>query len=151
MAGTNFVTNKAKFLLANGSLQLLNDTIKVALVANTWSGVNANANFFQEVTQNTKSFELTVSGYTRQTLTAKEVVEQDVTNGYAYFTAANVTFSTLATGNTVGGAVIFKDTGDDETSPVIGFYSIIDTPTNGGDITIQWANSVNGGILKLTS
>lgn len=150
MAGTNFVTNKAKFLLANGSLELLNDTLKVALVSNNWTGINANGNFMQEVSQNVLPYEITVSGYSRQTLTNKVVVEEDVATGYAYFTASNVTFSTLATGNTVGGAVLFKDTGDDTTNPLIAFYSIIDTPTNGGDITIQWANSVNGGILKLT-
>lgn len=150
MAGTNFVTNKAKFLLANGSLELLNDTLKVALVSSNWTGINANGNFMQEVSQNVLPYEITVSGYSRQTLTNKVVVEEDVATGYAYFTASNVTFSTLATGNTVGGAVLFKDTGDDTTNPLIAFYSIIDTPTNGGDITIQWANSVNGGILKLT-
>ena len=150
MAGTNFVTNKAKFLLANGSLELLNDTLKVALVSNNWVGINANGNFMQEVSQNVLPYEVSVSGYSRQTLTNKVVVEQDVTTGYAYFTASNVTFSSLTSGNTVGGAVLFKDTGDDTTNPLIAFYSIIDTPTNGGDITIQWANSVNGGILKLT-
>lgn len=150
MAGTNFVTNKAKFLLANGSLELLNDTLKVALVSNNWIGINANGNFMQEVSQNVLPYEVSVSGYSRQTLTNKVVVEEDVTTGYAYFTASNVTFSSLASGNTVGGAVLFKDTGDDTTNPLIAFYSIIDTPTNGGDITIQWANSVNGGILKLT-
>lgn len=150
MAGTNFVTNKAKFLLANGSLELLNDTLKVALVSNNWIGINANGNFMQEVSQNVLPYEVSVSGYSRQTLTNKVVVEEDVTTGYAYFTASNVTFSSLTSGNTVGGAVLFKDTGDDTTNPLIAFYSIIDTPTNGGDITIQWANSVNGGILKLT-
>lgn len=150
MAGTNFVTNKAKFLLANGSLELLNDTLKVALVSNNWVGINANGNFMQEVSQNVLPYEVSVSGYSRQTLTNKVVVEEDVTTGYAYFTASNVTFSSLTSGNTVGGAVLFKDTGDDTTNPLIAFYSIIDTPTNGGDITIQWANSVNGGILKLT-
>lgn len=149
MAGTNFVTNKARFLLANGSLNLLDDTLKVALVSNTWSGVDSNADFMQQATQNVVSYEISgVSGYSRQTLTGVNVVESD-TDGFAYLEAANVTFASLAVGNTVGGAVLFKDTGSNTTSPVIAFYSITDTPTNGGSITIQWANSVNGGVLKL--
>ena len=34
-------------------------------------------------------------------------------------------------------------------SPLIAFYDVTDTPTNGGDITIQWAAAASGGVLKL--
>lgn len=146
----NFVYNYGKFLLANGGINLLTDNIALILVANTYiePGVaNNKSNVLSEIS----SYEITtgtVSGYARYALTSKSVVEDD-TNGFAYFKAANVTFSTLGTGNTVGGAVLIKETGSNTTSPLIAFYDVTDTPTNGGDITIQWASDANGGVLKL--
>ena len=118
--------------------------------ANTYTGAvsNANSNTVSEIV----SYELTtgtVSGYARQGPLASRATVEDDTNGFAYFYAANVTFSTLGTGNTVGGAILFKNTGSDSTSGLIAFYDVVDTPTNGGDITIQWAAAASGGVLKL--
>lgn len=64
--------------------------------------------------------------------------------------AADVVFPTV-TGNTVEALVIYKDTGDPATSPLIAY---IDTATglpvtpNGGDINITWDSGVNK-IFKL--
>lgn len=145
----NFVYNYGKYVLANGSVNLLTDNIALMLVSNTYTGAvaNANSNLVSEIT----SYEITtgtVSGYARQVLATKTVTEDD-TNGFSYFNAANVTFTGLGTGNTVGGAVLIKDTGSNATSSLIAFYDITDTPTNGGDITIQWAAAASGGVLKL--
>jgi hypothetical protein len=151
----NFVYNYGKFLLANGNINLLTDNIAVLLVANTYistdaglTGVaNNNSNTVHEIT----SYEVTtgtVSAYARQNLASKTITEDD-TNDFAYLSAANVTFSTLGTGNTIGGAVLFKQGADNNASPLIAFYDITDTPTNGGDITIQWAAAASGGVLKL--
>lgn len=142
----NFVYNYGKFLLANGGVNLVTDNIVLMLVNSTYTGAvsNANSNVVSEVS----SYEITATGYGRQTLASKVIVEDDA-NTYAYFKAANVTFATLGTGNTVGGAVLFKNTGSDATSGLLAFYDITDTPTNGGDITIQWAADGAGGVLKL--
>ena len=142
----NFVYNYGKFLLANGGVNLVTDNIVLMLVNATYTGAvsNANSNVVSEVS----SYEITATSYGRQTLTSKAIVEDDA-NTYAYFKAANVTFSSLGSGNTVGGAILFKNTGSDATSGLLAFYDITDTPTNGGDITIQWAADGSGGVLKL--
>lgn len=152
----NFVYNYGKFLLANGGVNLITDNIALLLVSTGYEGSNTVANLADANTvSEIASYELTtgtVSGYTRYALASKSVAETDdggTSNGFAYFKAANVTFTTLGTGNTVGGAVLIKDTGSNTTSALIAFYDVTDTPTNGGDITIQWASDANGGVLKL--
>jgi len=152
----NFVYNQGKFLLANGSLNLLTDNIALLLVTPSYEASNtiahlADANTVHELA----SFELTtgtVTGYGRYALTSKTVSETDdagTSNGFAFFQAANVTFASLGTGNTVGGCVLFRQGANNNASPLIAFYDVVDTPTNGGDITIQWASNANGGVLKL--
>ena len=70
--------------------------------------------------------------------------------------ASDVTFTGLAAGATIGWAILYRystsggttsDTGQD----LIAAYDVTDTPTNGGDITIQWASTSAGGVLKLGS
>lgn len=145
----NFTYNYGKFLLANGSLNLLTDNIAVLLVAGSYTGAaaNNNANVVHEIA----SHEITtgtVANYTRKALASKAIVEDD-TNDFAYLSAANVTFSSLGTGNTVTGVVLIKQGVDNNASPLIAYYDVTPTLTNGGDITIEWANSTNGGVIKL--
>lgn len=152
----NFVYNYGKFLLANGSLNLISDNVALLLVANTYEASNTVANLADANTvHEIASFEITtgtVSGYARYALASKSVQETDdggTSNGFAFFKAANVTFTSLGTGNTIGGCVLFRQGADNNASPLIAFYDVVDTPTNGGDITIQWASDANGGVLKL--
>lgn len=150
----NFVYNYGKLLLANSNLALLSDNIALMLVNSSYeSSASANTIVDEDTVSAIASYEISVSGYSRQVLTSKAVTETDDGDnqpGFAYFSAANVTFANLTSGQTIGGAVLIRDTGSNSTSALIAFYDIIDTPTNGGDITIQWANSVNGGVLKLS-
>jgi hypothetical protein len=144
----NGVYNRGKFLLGTG-LNLNTASLHLVLVANTYSFDNDHNTLVDlegsEITTGT------VSGYSRQTLTSTDVIEDDSLD-FAYLYAANVTFSSLGTGNTVGGAVLVANTGGGTTNAncaVLAFYDIVDTPTNGGDITIQWASNTNGAVLKL--
>lgn len=150
----NFVYNYGKFLLANGSLNLISDNIAVMLVNSSYEASDTANNLIDANTvSQLDTYELSVSGYSRQVLGSKSVLETDdgdTSAGFAYLAAANAVFANLASGQTVGGAVLIKDTGVNSTSALIAFYDIVDTPTNGGDITIQWANSTNGGVLKLS-
>lgn len=145
----NFVYNYGKFLLANGGVNLVTDSIVLMLVNASYTGASSNAN--SNVVSEVSSYEITATNYTRQALASKSVVEDDANTSApgAYFKAANVTFQTLLSGNTIGGAILLKNTGSDATSGLIAFYDITDTPTNGGDITIQWAADASGGVLKL--
>jgi hypothetical protein len=152
----NFVYNQGKFLLANGSLNLLTDNIALLLVTPSYEASNTVANLADANTvHEIATYELTtgtVSGYARYALAGKAVSETDdagSSNGFAFFGASNVTFSSLGIGNTVGGCILFRQGANNNASPLIAFYDVVDTPTNGGDITIQWASDANGGVLKL--
>ena len=152
----NFVYNYGKFLPANGSLNLLTDNIALLLVTPGYEASNTVANLADANTMHEiASYELTtgtVSGYARYALASKSVSETDdgsSSNGFAFFKASNVTFSSLGTGNTVGGCILIRQGADNNACPLIAFYDVVDTPTNGGDITIQWASDANGGVLKL--
>lgn len=117
--------------------------------SNTSSGVNGEP----------KVFEITVAGYARQNMTLTKF--EDDTNDFAGLDSADITFTALAAGQTVGGAVLFvysssgtlgagQTTGDSGQN-LVAFYDVTDTPTNGGDIQIQWASTSAGGTLKVGS
>jgi hypothetical protein len=104
-------------------------------------------------TSDPKSYEIGVGGYARQNLASRALFEDDG-NDFAGLDANDVTFPALLAGATIGGAVLSRysssggttsDTGQD----LIAFYDVTDTPTNGGDIVIQWASTSAGGVLKL--
>lgn len=126
MANALYVKGAEKIL--SGSILLITDTIKVALVKNTYP---------QNLS--TDEFYTSISAYvvgTPQTLASKSV-----TGGF--FDAGDATFLAVVAGDTLEAVVIYKDTGVAGTSPLL-FY--IDTitgfplATNGGDITVQWDN-----------
>lgn len=108
------------------SVDLANDTIKLALVDTGVYTFNANDEFYSSVTS-------AVVG-TPQTLTSKTV-----TNGT--FDAADVTF-TAVTGASVEALVIYKDTGTAATSSLVAYMDTVAaglpvTP-NGGNIIVQF-------------
>ena len=58
------------------------------------------------------------------------------------------TWSSVASGATINGAVLHvQGASDDTTAKIIAFYDLTDTPTNGSDITLSWNAS---GFLKYT-
>jgi hypothetical protein len=87
-----------------------------------------------------------VSGYARATLASKTAT-LDAGNNRVSLDAADVTFSALGVGATIGGAVVFRRAGgaDDNTDPLLAFVDLNDLVTNGGDVVIAW-NA--GGILR---
>jgi hypothetical protein len=81
----NLVTNKLKFRLLSGSVNLSSAVQKLMLLK---SGTpNADDNFVADITPGTN--ELSVAGYARVTLTTKSVTEDD-TNDFAYMDADDV-------------------------------------------------------------
>lgn len=123
---SNSLYSKGKEKILSAAINFATDTIKVALVKNTYP---------QNLT--TDEFYSSISAYvvgTPQTLTAKTV-----TNGV--FDAADATFLTVLGGDTCEGVVIYKDTGIEGTSPLLAYIDTIagfPLATNGGDILIQW-------------
>lgn len=114
---------------------------------------SVNANSSSGSLGEPKVYEITVGGYSRQALASLTLTEDD-TNVFAYLDATDSTFSALVAGQTVGGAVVYRysssgGTTGDSGQDLIAFYDVTDTPTNGGDIVIQWASSSAGGVLKI--
>ena len=133
MANSLYAKGKEKFL--SGAINLITDTIKVALVKNTYPQNLTTDDFYDDI-----------SAYvigTPQTLAAKSVA-------LGGFDAGDVTYTAVTAGDTLEGVVIYKDTGSAATSPLLIYIdSITGFPlaTNGGDITIQWDN----GAYKIIS
>lgn len=123
--------NKGAFQIQSGTLVYTTDTIKAMLVQSSYTP-NKDHNFVSDVVAS----EISVSGYSRQTLASKTLTEDD-TNDRVVYDAADPAFGSLAAGQTIGGVVIFKDTGADGTSPLIFFNDTADTATNGNTVTFQ--------------
>lgn len=137
----NLVTNKCKYELFTGDANLDASDLRVLLLQTTAPTVDTN--FVSDIVAN----EITVGGYARQALSGETVTEDD-TNDFAYLDATDPVFTALLAGETIIGAVLFRHTGSDATAPVYAFYDTTDTPTNGGDVTIQFAAPASGGALK---
>ncbi len=133
MANALYALGKEKIL--SGAINFVSDTIKVALVKNTYP---------QNLT--TDEFYTSISAYvigTPQTLGSKSVA-------LGVFDAADATYTAVTAGDTLEGVVIYKDTGVAGTSALIAYIDTITgfpLATNGGDITIQWDN----GAYKILS
>ena len=126
MANALYAKGKEKML--TGSVNFLSDTIKVALVENDYA---QNLTFDEFYT----AIAASVLG-TPQTLASKTV-----TNGV--FDATDVTFAASPLGSTTEGVVIYKDTGDNATSPLLAYIDTITgfpLITTGGDVIVQWDN-----------
>lgn len=121
----NAVQASARKLFLDGDIDLLNDTIKVVLTK-TYSYSSAH-DYLDDVT----------AGYRVATAT----LASKTTTGGA-FDSADPTFSAVASGSTVTGIWVYKDTGTDSTSPLIAWYdtnassAAISIVTSGGNITL---------------
>lgn len=121
----NAVQASARKLFLDGDIDLLNDTIKVVLTK-TYSYSSAH-DYLDDV----------AAGYRVATAT----LASKTTTGGA-FDSADPTFSAVASGSTVTGIWVYKDTGTDSTSPLIAWYdtnassAAISIVTSGGNITL---------------
>lgn len=115
-----------KELLLGGDIALDSDTIKAAIVDTGTYTYSSAHDFYNDVSG--------VVG-TPQTLASKSI-----TSGV--FDAADVTY-TAVSGNSVEAVVLYKDTGNTATSPLIAYIDGISVTPNGGNITVQWDNGAN--------
>lgn len=129
MANALYAKGKQKIL--NKEIDFDTDTIKAALVSNAYA---------QNLT--TDEFYSTISAHvvdTPETLAGKSI-----TSGV--FDASDVTFTAVAAGSTLEAVVLYLDTGNPATSPLLVYIDTITgfpLATNGGDITVQWDNGAN--------
>ena len=145
----NIVYNRGKFIV--GTVNVDASTYRLMLVSTGYVENQDHDTVDDGTTSDPLSYEIGVANYARQSvgLTAFE----DDSNDFAGLDASDVTYSALGAGATIGGAVLYRystaATTSDTGQNLIAFYDVTDTPTNGGDITIQWASTSAGGTLKL--
>lgn len=146
----SLVYNRAKKEMWDGTIDLINDTIKVLLLdGTTTTPEDATKDFVSEI--NTDEFSDTnytggFGGGGRKTLGTKAITEDD-TNDRAEFDAADITWTSLGGTDSVVAAVIFAPGTADSDSVLIAYIDIADTATNGGDFTLQWDAE---GIIQLS-
>jgi hypothetical protein len=140
----NVVTNKGCYIILDSSLALLTDTIKCILLSSTHTP-SRTINFIDE---GGASDMVDARIGTDQTLGNKSITEDD-SNNRAYLDADDPVWTAVAGGSTITNVGIYKDTGTPTTAPVIGYYDVTDTATNGGNITLQFAVAGSGGALYL--
>lgn len=131
----NALYGKGKEKMLSAAINFLTDTLKVALVKNTYTQALTTDEFYSDIS--------TYVLGTPQTLGTKSVT-------LGVFDAADVTYTAVTTGDTSEGVVIYKDTGVAGTSPLLAYIDTITgfpLATNGGDITVQWDN----GTYKILS
>jgi hypothetical protein len=142
----NLFYNEAKESITDRNIDLLSDTLKVMLVDSVYTP-NADHQFIDEAGAS-DAVDARLAGTTDQTLGTK-AIGKDTSGDFAYFDAADSLFTAVTTGQTAVAAIVYKDTGTPTTSKMICYLDIPDTPTNGGDITLQYAAPASGGIFKL--
>ena len=151
----NLVYNRGKFLTGQINLAATSFELRVMLCSTGYTSDDAHNTVDDGTTSDPASYEIGVSGYVRKDLASKALFEDD-SNDFAGLDAADVTWTALGAGATIGWAVLFRysssggttsDTGQD----LLAAYDLTDTPTNGGDITVTWASTSAGGVLKIGS
>lgn len=159
---SNGTPNRTLAEQLRGNVDLENDTIRMALFNDTVSYTfDPDAHeFVGDVLDGATAEEFGGSGgtgYSRQDLTTKTVTE-DNTNDQGTWDADDVTFPSL-NGETIQGAIIYKQVGGDDTTPADdpilqvydndqGDVNDFPIPTNGSDIVVQVDSA---GLLNLSA
>jgi hypothetical protein len=118
--------------IMNGSIDLDTDTIKCMLVTASYTADRAVHDKINDVTN-----EVSASGYTAGGATLGSVaLNLDTTNHRCEFDAADVAWTSDLTARA---AVLYKDTGNVATSPLIAYidFGSDQTSSGGGTFTIQ--------------
>ena len=141
------ITGYHNFLLQqmNGAapIDFDTDTLKVALVTNTYSPSASAHNFFDDITNEVSGTNYTAGG---ATLASKTVT---LNAGIVTFDAADVTWTQSGTGfSNARYAIIYKSTGTASTSPLVAYVNFgADVGNTVADLVLVWAGT---GIISTT-
>lgn len=147
MASFGYVEGCRGLIDNTNPISLEDDTLQLLLVSTTYEAI-ALATLRDKVfvddggADDPASHEISVTGYTpgfsgtgRKTLASKAVAT-DAANDRAEFDCADVTWTALGAGATIGGAVLYQRGSADTDSRLIAFFDLTNTPTNGSDISL---------------
>jgi hypothetical protein len=136
------VYNRGKARIG-GALDLATGALRLLLLRTTYT-FDPDQDFVSALV----AHELTVGGYARQNLTGLTLVEDDALNR-AELRANEVAFPSLTAGQTIGGAVLFENTGSDATSSLLAFYPANPLATAGLPVTVRFSAASPGAVLQL--
>lgn len=145
---TSSVYNAFKKKSMEGSIALVTDTLKLMLVTSGYTPNIDTDDFINDVSAN----EVSNAGYTAGGATlASKAITIDTGNDRAYLDADDVSWTASVAPLTARYAVLYKDSGNPATSPVIGYIDFVtDRTVAVGDVfVIQWAAPGSGAILYL--
>ena len=135
--GTNNLFDFVKEKLMDGEIDLDNDSFQVLLLDNTTEPAVATDDYVDVDTN-----EVTGNGYARQTLTGVDWTTSGGANRQMKFTASNPVWTASGGSIVARWWVLFKNTGNDATSPLICYGLLDDTPadvttTDGNTLTLN--------------
>ena len=140
---TSTLYNIFKSEVMKGAFDLINDTIKVALLTSTYTpDIDTHENYDDLTNEVSESG----TGYTAGGKTIiNPAVTVDITDDKGVFDGDDLTWADSSI--TARYAVIYKDTGVASTSKLIGYIDFgADEISDSGDFVIQWADE---GIVNL--
>lgn len=139
---TGVAFNAYKKKLFGGSIALASDTLKIALLADTWTPNIDTDEFFDDISANELA---TAHGYTAggATVGGKSVTQDDV-NDKGVFDITDPTWTADGTGFTCRYAVLYKSTGDPATSSLLAYW---DFGGNQNPVSIAFTLIVNAAGL----
>lgn len=149
---SNFVYNLAKKLILDGTLNLLNDTLKVMLVNSNYTPNPDHTYADMGGAADPVDCEVDGANYVRgwggsgRIVISSKTLEIDNTNDQVKFKGSNPTWAAINVG-TIAGAILIKEGASDDTQTVLiaWFDSGFPITTSGSDVTIKWSD--NGIIL----
>lgn len=134
---------EAPYQAFRGALDILTDDLRCLLLKSGSSPVfDPDDQTVQAILDRVENAEITVTNYARQVL-GNKAVNRDPANNRSEWLAGKSVFTSLATGETVVAAVVYKHVGADTANIPISFHDLTDTPTNGGNIEVRY-NNVDG-------
>lgn len=135
MASAHYNITLADYLTA--AINLSSDTIKVRLVRSSAYTFSQTHDFINDVS----------AAIVADVTLGSKAIATDGTDG-GTFDAADAVFSAVPAGAAIDALVIYKDTGNTTTSPLLCYIDGFSVTPNGGDITIQW-QATNPFIFKI--
>jgi len=129
---SNFIYSYAKKLILDGDIDFINDSIKAVIVNSGYTANQALHQFKSDI--GSSNIESTSSNFTNKSTTA------------GVFDASDLLIENY-NGNAFSYILVYKDTGNDSTSPLILYIDTAEgLPFQGvnatANITIEWSNTV---------
>jgi hypothetical protein len=142
----------------NGTIVLCTTVLKIMLVDATYVPAKSDTVVDTGAAGDAESAEIDVANYAkgwggagRKTATIT-IGEYNLGETYRVDMAiADLIWTAVGSGVDIAGAVLIKEgTADDTTSRPIVYFDVTDTPTNGGDILLDFVALVDGGNMRVT-